>query len=124
MEEKRYRLCSILLQAATLVAVVIIGNWVQQAIARQSVAAAYVGVAASILLREPKSDADVESSLRCWALALLVEYTPEAAPIPERLRKAMLEGRVVGGVTALGLDGMPRAGRQTTVDPECEPLTP
>lgn len=123
MKEETYRLWSIVLQGLTLAVVCVIGVFVERAIAREGVAAAYVDVAASILLDKSVTKDNDENGLRCWALALLVEYTPEAAPIPDKLRKAMLEGRVIGlqpvgrqpkGIEPAGIES------QTAIDPECK----
>lgn len=105
---------------ATLVAAGVVGyfGWsIQREIAEQAVAAEYVRLATEVLMK-PATKEVTESGMRCWALKLLIVFAPKDAPIPERLRKAMLEGRIVDSWD--GSWGDAWQGWGTQADPECD----
>lgn len=97
--------------------------FVQRETAKEDVAAAYVDIATSILMA-PATKKTAETGMRCWVLKLLMEYSPDGAPIPDKLRKALLEGRVIASHDPPGMDpeGHQPQGHDPAIvaDPECE----
>lgn len=120
MTENAYRWTSLGLQTAMLLVAAGIALLVERETAKEDVAAAYVDIAASILMA-PATEETAETGMRCWALKLLIEYSPRGAPIPDKLRKALLEGKVVGAYMHFPEGYFPQDYFGGTItDPECE----